>query len=77
MEVVKGFDCQPQYYPMLDTLLIDTQVKYWKVEKEMSSEDKLEYVSKAQDWLVENGYRWHGLEERNNLIKQHYKEETA
>ena len=40
MEVVKGFDCQPQFYPQLDTLLRDTQGKYWKVEKEETSQEK-------------------------------------
>ena len=77
MEVVKGFDCQPQYYPMLDTLLRDTQGKYWKAEQEPTSDDKHDYVMKASSWLIANGYRWGDLEERNNLIKQHYKGDTV
>ena len=45
MQVVKGFDCQPQFYPMLDTLLRDTQGKYWKaVEKVARSDYEIEVV---------------------------------
>ena len=78
MEVVKGFDCQPQYYPMLDTLLRDTQGKYWKVEKELSSYDKSMWVLNGEQWLRKNGYDWNGdLTERNKLLKQHYKGDTV
>ena len=45
-----------------------------EINGKQTSEDKLEYVSKASGWLMENGYRWGNLEERNDLIKQHYKE---
>lgn len=78
MEVVKGFDCQPQYYPMLDTLLRDTQGKYWKVEKELSEDEKRLHVMQGEKWLRENGYDWNGdLMERNKLLKQHYKGDTV
>ena len=74
MQVVKGFDCQPQFYPQLDTLLRDTQGKYWKVEKELTSYEKMEQVEKAETWLKNNNYACGDLSERNELIKQHYKE---
>ena len=45
-----------------------------EINGKQTSEDKLEYVMKASGWLIENGYRWGSLEERNDLIKQHYKE---
>ena len=63
-------------YPQISTLFNDRDAKYWKKDIEQTSEDKLEYVSKACCWLIDNGYRWGSLEERNNLIKQHYKGEV-
>ena len=78
MEVVKGFDCQPQYYPMLDTLLRDTQGKYWKKDQELSEDDKRLHIMQGEKWLHENGYDWNGdLMERNKLLKQHYKGDTV
>jgi len=77
-QIIKSFDGRgAEYYPALDVIFNDTKAKFWKVEQEPSSEDKLEYVSRATKWLTENSYNWSNLEERNNLIKQHYKEETA
>ena len=45
-----------------------------EVSSKQTSEDKLEYVSRAEKWLKENNYSWSNLTERNDLIKQHYKE---
>ena len=71
MEVVKGFDCQPQYYPQLDTLLRDTQGKYWKVEKE---EAKVDRTVIANELAKENSNFW-GLtkEEQNERINSYSK----
>ena len=76
MSILEGFryeDRPADAYPQISTLFNDRDAKYWKKEVEQTSEDKLEYVSKASEWLIENGYRWGNLEERNDLIKQHYK----
>jgi len=63
-------------YPQISTLFNDRDAKYWKKDIEQTSEDKLAYVSKAVEWLTVNNYKWSNLEERNDLIKQHYKEES-
>jgi len=74
-QIIKSYDGHADnFYPALDVIFNDTKAKFWKVEQEPSSEDKLEYVSRATKWLTENSYNWSNLEERNNLIKQHYKE---
>jgi len=74
-QVIKSFDGRgDSYYPALSVIFNDTDGKFWKVAQEPSSEDKLEYVSRAEKWLTENNYTWSNLTERNDLIKQHYKE---
>jgi uncharacterized protein YdaU (DUF1376 family) len=76
-QIIKSYDGHADnFYPALDVIFNDTKAKFWKVAQEPSSEDKLEYVSRATKWLTENSYNWSNLEERNNLIKQHYKEEV-
>jgi uncharacterized protein YdaU (DUF1376 family) len=67
MQVVKGFDCQPQFYPQLDTLLRDTQGKYWKVEKELTSSEKDILLEKVERKLRKKGFSWVGHEERNAI----------
>jgi uncharacterized protein YdaU (DUF1376 family) len=77
-QIIKSFEGRgAEFYPALDVIFNDTKAKFWKVAQEPSSEDKLEYVSRAVEWLIENNYKWSNLEERNNLIKQHYKEDTV
>ena len=77
-QIIKSFDGRGNsYYPALSVIFNDTDGKFWKVAQEPTSEDKLEYVSKAEKWLTENNYNWSNLTERNDLIKQHYKEETV
>tara|TARA_B100000767_G_scaffold9430_2_gene9234 strand:+ start:67 stop:798 length:732 start_codon:yes stop_codon:yes gene_type:complete len=76
MSLYDGFkkeDRPDEAYPQISTLFNDRDAKYWKKEVEQTSEDKLEYVSKATKWLTENNYNWSNLTERNDLIKQHYK----
>ena len=45
MQSIKSLNREPQFYPMLDTLLRDTQGKYWKaVEKVDRSDYEIEVV---------------------------------
>lgn len=75
-QIIKSYEGHADnFYPALDVIFNDTKAKFWKVAQEPSSEDKLEYVSRAEKWLTENNYNWSNLTERNDLIKQHYKEE--
>ena len=76
MEVVKGFDCQPQYYPMLDTLLRDTQGKYWKVEKEESSHDRAMRMVSIGNIIAKKDSSFYAKprEEQTKLIHNYIKE---
>ena len=76
MEVVKGFDCQPQYYPMLDTLLRDTQGKYWKAEKEETSQEKAMNRLTIGNILAkaDNDFYSKSKEEQSSLINNYIKE---
>ena len=77
-QIIQSFDGRgAEYYPALSVIFNDKDAKFWKLEQEPSSEDKLEYVSRATKWLTENNYNWESLTERNDLIKQHYKGETV
>jgi len=77
-QVIKSFDGRgDSYYPALSVIFNDTDGKFWKVEQELSEDDKRLYVMKGEKWLHENGYDWNGdLMERNKLLKQHYKGDT-
>jgi uncharacterized protein YdaU (DUF1376 family) len=78
MSILNGFkkeDRPDDAYPQISTLFNDRDAKYWRKDIEPTSEDKLEYVSRAEKWLTKNNYNWSNLAERNDLIKQHYKEE--
>ena len=76
MEVVKGFDCQPQYYPMLDTLLRDTQGKYWKAEKVESSHDRAMRMVSIGNILAkkDSSFYTKPMEEQTKLIHNYIKE---
>jgi len=67
MRLIKGFDCQPQFYPQLDTLLRDTQGKYWKVERELTSTEKGYVTDIAEKELRNKGFSWKSIEERNAI----------
>ena len=76
MEVVKGFDCQPQYYPMLDTLLRDTQGKYWKAEKVESSHDRAMRMVSIGNIIAkkDSSFYTKPMEEQTKLIHNYIKE---
>jgi len=78
-EIILSFkDNDPQYYPALGVIFRDTQGRFWKLEQEMSEDDKRLHVMQGEKWLHKNGYDWNGdLMERNKLLKQHYKGETV
>ena len=75
-QIIKSFDGRgDSYYPALSVIFNDTDGRFWKVEQELSEDDKRLYVMQGEKWLHENGYDWNGdLMERNKLLKQHYKE---
>jgi uncharacterized protein YdaU (DUF1376 family) len=74
MQVVKGFDCQPQFYPMLDTLLRDTQGKYWKaVEKVARSDYEIEVVKNEIYKTNKDFYKLTAIEQ-GKLINNYLKE---
>ena len=74
MQVVKGFDCQPQFYPMLDTLLRDTQGKYWKaVEKVERSDYEIEVV-KNEIYKTNKDFYKLSVIERGKLINKYLEE---
>jgi uncharacterized protein YdaU (DUF1376 family) len=80
MSLLDGFKKEEradEAYPQISTLFNDRDAKYWKKDIEQTSEDKLEHVRRAVGWLIENNYKWSNLEERNDLIKQHYKGDTV
>jgi len=76
MEVVKGFDCQPQYYPQLDTLLRDTQGKYWKVEKTESNHDRAMRMMSVGNIIAKKDSSFYAkpMEEQAKLINNYIKE---
>jgi hypothetical protein len=76
MEVVKGFDCQPQFYPMLDTLLRDTQGKYWKVEKEETPHDRAMRMVSIGNIIAKKDSSFYAKprEEQTKLIHNYIKE---
>ena len=76
MEVVKGFDCQPQFYPMLDTLLRDTQGKYWKAEKVESSHDRAMRMVSIGNIIAkkDSSFYTKPMEEQTKLIHNYIKE---
>ena len=76
MEVVKGFDCQPQFYPMLDTLLRDTQGKYWKAEKVESSHDRAMRMVSIGNIIAKKDSSFYAKprEEQTKLIHNYIKE---
>ena len=76
MEVVKGFDCQPQFYPMLDTLLRDTQGKYWKVEKEETPHDRAMRMVSIGNIIAKKDSSFYAKprEEQTKLINNYTKE---
>ena len=78
-QIIKSYDGHADnFYPALDVIFNDTKGKFWKVEQELSEDDKRLYVMQGEKWLHENGYNWNGdLMERNILLKKHYKEETV
>ena len=76
MEVVKGFDCQPQFYPMLDTLLRDTQGKYWKAEKVESSHDRAMRMVSIGNIIAkkDSSFYTKPMEEQTKLIHNYIRE---
>ena len=76
MEVVKGFDCQPQFYQMLDTLLRDTQGKYWKAEKVESSHDRAMRMVSIGNIIAkkDSSFYTKPMEEQTKLIHNYIKE---
>jgi len=76
MEVVKGFDCQPQYYPQLDTLLRDTQGKYWKLEREETPHDRAMRMVSIGNIIAKKDSSFYAKprEEQTKLIHNYIKE---
>ena len=66
LEVVKGLNREPQYYPLLATLLRDTEGKYWKVEQEKPKVDRVVIANK----LAKQDSNFYNLtkEEQNERI---------
>jgi hypothetical protein len=78
-QIIKSYEGHADnFYPALDVIFNDTKGKFWKVEQELSEDDKRLHVMQGEKWLHENGYDWNGdLMERNKLLKQHYKGDTV
>ena len=75
MHVVKSFDCQPQFYPMLDTLLRDTQGKYWKAAADKGTVDNGYTRVTAENELYKLNKDFYKLPviERGKLINEYLK----
>ena len=76
LEVAKSFKCEPQYYPMLDTLLRDTQGKYWKAEKEETSHEKAMNRMAVGNIIAKKDITFYTkpMEEQSKLINNYIKE---
>ena len=76
LEVAKSFKCEPQYYPMLDTLLRDTQGKYWKAEKEETSHEKAMKRMAIGNIIAKKDSAFYAkpMEEQSKLINNYIKE---
>jgi len=68
-EIILSFkDNDPQYYPALGVIFRDTQGRFWKLEQELTSDQKMDRSKAIDQFLQEKGYTWETNEERWKII---------
>ena len=69
-QIIKSYDGHADnFYPALDVIFNDTKAKFWKVEKELNTYEKMARVAKIDAWLKKKGYTWNTPEESYRIIK--------